>query len=256
MIRGRPVVEGSERIAVYVLLLVLIAGLCSVYATSNYTKPADDSFITFRYAQNLELGVGLVFNEGERYFGSTAMGLAVFYAAVSFLLDQFAHLFGLSWVPTHQIPEIAVWTSALSLAVIVWITFRIGQRYVHPLIAAVITALFGVYFFSAEYTNYVPGHETYPFVASACLSVYLLFYRQQPKRAGLLLAVGTTFRPDMLLLAALCATALGIDALLNRALEGAGAPRRFRGFCGAYLPLALAWFVSAPSISVSLFREH
>jgi len=45
----------------------LVRGLFVYYA--NYT--ADDSFITFRYAENIASGKGFVYNEGERVLGTT-----------------------------------------------------------------------------------------------------------------------------------------------------------------------------------------
>ncbi len=49
--------------------------LCCAYAVylhfEAYSIPYDDSFITFRYVSNLFEGHGLVYNPGERVFGST-----------------------------------------------------------------------------------------------------------------------------------------------------------------------------------------
>lgn len=46
-------------------------------------RAMDDFFITFRYAQNLAAGHGLVFNPGERVFGTTAPGYALLLGALS-----------------------------------------------------------------------------------------------------------------------------------------------------------------------------
>jgi hypothetical protein len=46
---------------------ILVRVLLAYY--SNYT--ADDSFITFRYAENIASGKGFVYNEGERVLGTT-----------------------------------------------------------------------------------------------------------------------------------------------------------------------------------------
>lgn len=54
-------------IIVILFLAVLMRGLL-VYL-SNYT--ADDSFITFRYAENIASGKGFVYNEGERILGTS-----------------------------------------------------------------------------------------------------------------------------------------------------------------------------------------
>jgi len=54
-------------IILIILVTLLVRGLLLYY--SNYT--ADDSFITFRYAENIALGKGFVYNEGERVLGTT-----------------------------------------------------------------------------------------------------------------------------------------------------------------------------------------
>jgi Gpi18-like mannosyltransferase len=50
-----------------VLTTIALRGLLLYY--SNFT--ADDSFITFRYAENLASGKGFVYNQGERVLGTT-----------------------------------------------------------------------------------------------------------------------------------------------------------------------------------------
>jgi arabinofuranosyltransferase len=57
--------------------LVVAALFCARLAG----RSLDDFFITYRYAQNLVEGNGLVFNPGERVFGTTAPGMALLLAA-------------------------------------------------------------------------------------------------------------------------------------------------------------------------------
>src|ERR1700752_3161553 len=47
----------------------------------------DDSYITYRYASNLELGHGFVFNVGERYLGTTAPGFGLLLAFLHWLVS-------------------------------------------------------------------------------------------------------------------------------------------------------------------------
>ncbi len=54
-------------IILIIFTTILIRGLLLYY--SNYT--ADDSFITFRYAENIASGKGFVYNEGERVLGTS-----------------------------------------------------------------------------------------------------------------------------------------------------------------------------------------
>ena len=66
-------------------IFLLLAVLVFFYIRYNDLYGLDDSYITYRYAQNLEFGIGLVFNERERYFGSTAMGMAILLAGLSWI---------------------------------------------------------------------------------------------------------------------------------------------------------------------------
>ena len=63
-------IDNRKTIVIILLIIfttILVRGLLVYY--SNYT--ADDSFITFRYAENIASGKGFVYNEGERVLGTT-----------------------------------------------------------------------------------------------------------------------------------------------------------------------------------------
>lgn len=77
----------------------------------------DDGFITFRYARNLALGHGLVFNPGEAWLGTTAPGWAM-------VLGLGGLMFG--W---PSIPWLAGLASAVcGAAVVAWIAVRLAPR--------------------------------------------------------------------------------------------------------------------------------
>ena len=57
-------------------------------------RAQDDFFITFRYAQNLAAGAGLVFNPGEHAFGTTAPGYALLLGGLSALTRIAPHGLG------------------------------------------------------------------------------------------------------------------------------------------------------------------
>ncbi|MDX1631971.1 MAG: hypothetical protein R3234_08930, partial [Thermoanaerobaculia bacterium] len=67
------------------LAVVLLAVPATVLAFQFRDYAVDDFFITYRYAANLAAGKGLVFNPGERVFGTTAAGHALILAAVRLL---------------------------------------------------------------------------------------------------------------------------------------------------------------------------
>lgn len=184
--------------AIYYLTIAILVYFHIRY---NWSYGMDDSYITYRYAQNLRLGVGLVFNEGERYFGSTAMGMAIVLAVFSWIVDSISVLWigDLPWSPGDQIPLIAHWISTISVGIIAILAYWIASRHIGSFLAIMISFLFAIYLFSAEYISMASGHETYPFIAFIILSGYVLIYRERAFFAGVLLGISTTFRPDTLL---------------------------------------------------------
>lgn len=79
----------------------------------------DDAYITFRYAENLATGEGLVFNRGEPVLGTTSPLLAVLLA--------FLKLIGL------EIPLAARWVGLVSGMAVVVITQMLAARVMQPL---------------------------------------------------------------------------------------------------------------------------
>src|SRR5512147_2730340 len=73
--------EGSRRrdlaIGAFCVVLAILTGLA--FAPFTY----DDGYITYRYADNLSLGRGLVFNPGENVLGTTAPMFAVLLAGLT-----------------------------------------------------------------------------------------------------------------------------------------------------------------------------
>ena len=76
-------------ISVFFYCLVVIGVL--LHFKINYLFGLDDSYITFRYAQNFSEGYGLRFNVDEKYFGSTAMGFALLLGVLSYIIDTVTH---------------------------------------------------------------------------------------------------------------------------------------------------------------------
>lgn len=64
-----------------------------VWLTVMYEFRLDDSFITYRYAQNFASGVGLVYNPGDSVLSTTAPLYAMLLAVMSFIIPDF-HLLG------------------------------------------------------------------------------------------------------------------------------------------------------------------
>jgi hypothetical protein len=182
----------------------LLVTLAAFYTIRNREWTFEDSFITYRYADNLRQGHGLVFNVGERHYGSTAMGFAIILAGCSWLLGPL----GARYTDIHGIAQIF---SATSVAALAWISYRIIGRLVPSpraaLVGALITAL---YLFSDPASNFANGHETYPFLAILACGAYLLFFRCQNVTGAICLGVSPMLRPDCALLVILALAMLAI----------------------------------------------
>jgi len=170
--------------------------LAIIYYSINKNYSIDDSFITYRYADNLKNGFGLVFNVGERYYGTTAAGYAVLLAAVAVFFDAL-----LSNI-TGALPSVqnyAVGVSCFSLAIICLcfpVIVRAGDAVWRWLLSAAMAGLL----FSVSAFNGVPGHETYTFLAMSLVSI-VLFEKHLYIASGICLGIAATFRPDAILFA-------------------------------------------------------
>lgn len=176
----------------YLAALGLIAWL---YYGHNAHYSVDDSYITYRYAFHLKEGYGLVFNVGERYYGTTAAGYAVLLALVSYCLEGLGHLIGLPWLAGIDVPQVSVLVSTLSVALI-----ALGlTAQVHPQAKPLrwLACFAGtMLLFMAYPFNEVAGHETYAFLAAATWASVVLFSTNRPVVAAFLFALATSFRPD------------------------------------------------------------
>ncbi len=127
--------KGLDRIAgARIAALLLFLSACSWVAVLHLTVPVvaeDDAFITFRYSDNLAAGDGLVFNSGERVFGSSTPLFVLWLAGVKTVF------------PDRDIPTLAVrtnllWLLGTAFALALILTRMTGR----PTLAQVVTAWF------------------------------------------------------------------------------------------------------------------
>jgi hypothetical protein len=185
--------------AVHLGILSLMA---ASYFTLNRGYSVDDSFITYRYAFHLKEGLGLVFNVGERYYGTTAAGFAVLVGGVSWISDRVADALAHGTAkPTVQ--ECAVALSAIFLCIIcVCLPLIVEARdRFHRWVLCIAASL---YVFAGDPFSAVPGHETYAFLGLALLAT-VLAERRRHLVAGCLLGFSVSFRPDAALLVVILA---------------------------------------------------
>lgn len=189
-----------------ILPLVLLVG----FAVRLAGRATDDMYITYRYAQNLAAGRGLVFNPGERIFGVTDPGVALILAA--------AHR-----ATTLPIPLLGTWLHALSIATIAGLLFaaaRRNDRRPEAIAAGILLATSSV-LWAAQGSG--------PPVALALLLLAASWMEKHPARAGWVAGLAVIFRPDALVGVAI----LGLLGLRRRKDEGARAIPWAFGFAAA-----------------------
>jgi len=158
-------------------LLLVTSGLFILFAGWAY----DDPFITYRYAENLSRGLGLVYNAGETVLSTTTPLFALLLAAIHPL-----------W---SDLPNLAVLIGAFSLAIgglLLWdLMDSPGQKYarwagllfypIFPLVASTLSS------------------ET-PLYLALCLGALASYRRQHYRLAALSASLAALTRPDGLLL--------------------------------------------------------
>ncbi|HSL83958.1 MAG TPA: hypothetical protein VLF66_14380, partial [Thermoanaerobaculia bacterium] len=181
-----------RRLAPFVLP-PLWAGLTALVAVRVAGYAPDDMFITYRYAWNLAHGDGLVFNPGERVFGLTNPGHALFLAL----------LHGVTRVPVHLLGGLVFALALWALIVLVWVEARRRGT-------AVEAALGGTLVLGASYVWANAGSASSSVLALLAGSALLL--PRRPVAAGALAGMAVWYRPD----AVLGVAALGLLAWSER----------------------------------------
>ncbi|HET9765963.1 MAG TPA: hypothetical protein VFS60_03895 [Thermoanaerobaculia bacterium] len=98
----------DRRLAALILFTAGWLAFALVAAWRCRAEAIDDFFITYRYAQNLVAGDGLVFNPGEHAFGTTAPGYALLLGAAA----------ALTRLPVHWLGEAATVLGLVLLALL------------------------------------------------------------------------------------------------------------------------------------------
>ncbi len=175
--------------------LVVFLGLLVAYGFWGFSY--DDNFITYRYAQNLSRGEGLVYNPAEAVLGTSAPGYAVLLGALALV----GRPFGL------DVPAWGTLVSLLSLMVVLVLLRRAAREGEHDapevlmLMAAAVVLLLPL-------TLQLLGAEGFVVLALVAVSTDALFRARRPIVAGLLIAAAMAVRLD----AGLAAASLGLVA--------------------------------------------
>lgn len=216
------------------LAVVALALACSAVFVVQQASVVDDAFISFRYADHLLRGDGLVFNPGERVEGMTNLLWTLLVAAGA-------------WLTGAEPPAVALVGDAIAFAGCVaataWVSRWLGGRrgvVGFPLAACLIAVQYRM---TASATT---GLETAPVALAVVLGAIGLASNAPLGRAGagLVLLAATLMHPD----AALAFVAGGIAAW-----AGAAPGDRWRAIAafGAGLPL----FAAATAVHVAYYGD-
>jgi arabinofuranosyltransferase len=149
-------------------------------------RTIDDAFITFRYAQNMLSGHGLVYNPGEAVLGTTTPVYALLMTGLGLLAGG----------PHAPFPAIAVIANALSDSLTCWLLVKLGETLGHRragLSAAIVWAIA-----PWSVTFAIGGMETSLFVL-LIVSTFYLHSTNRPIWAALTASFCLLTRPDALL---------------------------------------------------------
>ncbi len=193
---------------------------------------SDDAFITFRYAENLVLGLGLVYNPGERVEGYSNF-LWTIWTALGIRLGADVERWALA-------SSIACYLGALALLVWNSWTVRRNSPGLTPWIP--VAALLGA--LHPDWQIFATGGLETSLFALEMTAIYVVLTRSDvgPARAaatGLLLACASMTRPDGLMLAP--------TVVLYLLLTGTRRPRTILALGAAFLVIwapYTAWRVS------------
>lgn len=180
-----------RRVSLAVWTCLALTAIAVAYGFWGYSY--DDNYITYRYARNWLRGDGLVFNPGERVFGTSAPG----YALLLGLLAMAGAPFGL---------EVHHWGTVVSVASLLWLC-----RVVHDAVAPrdgrwPLTLGFGAAVLLLRLNVQLLGAEAFPVTALVAAAAHMLLLRERPALAGALVGGAMFLRLD----AGLGAAVLGL----------------------------------------------
>ena len=180
----------------------------------------DDALITFRYARNLALGDGFVYNAGERVLGTTTPLVTLFLALVGRLLG------------VDAIPPASIWLMMGFGVLTALVGYRLLSDIGFPLLPRL---LFLAFFFGSSVilVSSVGGMET-PFVLFCMISSLWAYVRRRPTACLCLCALLVLARIDGLVWVGVMMVAL--------ILQGGRLP--WKGLA-AFALLTLPWVVFA-----------
>lgn len=157
-------------------LIYLIAATGVLYLASSHWA-YDDPFISFRYARNLQMGLGFVYNPGERVLSTTSPLLVILLA-----------ILGSAWA---DLPHLANLVGAFSVAIGSLFLWDLGQTWRRPFVAS--TAL--LLYVTSPLLSSTLGSEM-PLYVALCLGALLLYSRGRYHLVALFSSLAVLTRAD------------------------------------------------------------
>lgn len=155
-------------------------------------RTIDDSFITFRYAQNILAGEGFVYNPGEPIMGTTTP----LYTFVMVVLGA------VSGGTNAPFPEIAMLVNAIADGLTVALLFLLGKQFKQELVGVAAALCWAVASHSVTFA--IGGLET-SLVVLLLVGMTYFYLTNKVTIAAFLASLALITRPDTILLAGLIA---------------------------------------------------
>ena len=210
--------------------LIALVFLASFAGALWPTWMTDDALISFRYAQNLVAGNGLVYNVGERVEGYTNFLWTMLAALTLFLGGD---------------PVVVSYYAGVGLALLLTAaTFVAARRYLGPHWAVAAAALLATSHSLLVYSSRGSGLETGLFALLLLVASHLVV-TDRYGAAGLLMALATLTRPEGVLLLAI--------AVLHRVIETRRVDRASWRLVGAFALIGVPFFLWRLSYYGDLF---
>ena len=179
----------SSLIKLLPIMVALVALFVRLYPG---TRTIDDSFITYRYAQNILAGYGFVFNPGEQVLGTTAPLYTLLMAAIG----------AVSGGVNAPFPQISLIVNAFADAFACLLLIQIGKRLAAP--AAGVAAALAWSVAPHSVTFAIGGLETSVYVF-LLLGAVLFHLSAKHRLAAFFCSLAFLTRPDALILIGLIA---------------------------------------------------
>lgn len=209
-------------------------------------RTVDDAYITFRYARNLLVGHGLVYNPGEAVLGTTTP----LYAALLSLVGLF------SGGPEAPFPVIAWILNTLADLVVCWLMIRLGERWAHRRVGLAAGLIWAIAPWSVTFA--IGGMET-SFFVMLTMATFYWYSSERPVAAALCGSASLLARPDALLFLLPLALERLRRTLPNRRLNPNPAPIGIHETSAFLAPLllwiGLGWTVYGSPIPHSILAK-